>query len=140
MKITLRRSCITFILLLSCGFPFGSASGQQMTFCEKTDAQGNAVNPGLQFTMDSKGSYVYVLVKPAKALEGTEAIIDIFKMNNAGNEIFENSRKVNIQPGWLWFSQRFTFYKPGEYVLYAYDQDGRLLATSKLSMQIASSH
>ena len=112
-----------------------NCSAQEMIFCEKTDPSGNAIHAGKEFTIDAKGSYLQILVKASHPLTGSTATIDLFLLDQQGEEQFENSRVVKVQTGWTWFSQQFTFFKQGKYVVYAYDESGALLATAQLNIK-----
>ena len=112
-----------------------NCSAQEMIFCEKTDPSGNAIHAGKEFTIDAKGSYLQILVKASHPLTGSTATIDLFLLDQQGEEQFENSRVLKVQTGWTWFSQQFTFFKQGKYVVYAYDESGALLATAQLNIK-----
>ena len=62
--------------------------------------------------------------------------IDFFKIDQRSKETFENSVRVAVQPYQSWCSVACFFKAPGEYAAYAYDEFGRLLGTTRLTLLV----
>ena len=63
-----------------------------------------------------------------------EVKYDIFKVDEVGNETFFATVSEEVQKQWVWFSKEVTFYKPGDYTIYVYSSDDRLLCTGMVKV------
>lgn len=125
------RFIVLFALCLPC-----ISNAQELVFCEKVAANGTPTNYSSHFAISSKGGTVQLLVKAPKILDCNNATVDVFMADEKYHEVFENTIKVSVQPTWSWFTQSLSFYKAGTYVVYAYDEFGRLLGTARVNISI----
>lgn len=111
------------------------SSGQKLIFCERVSNDGKPINASSYFTIGEKGGYVQALVTTNRAINCHTATLDLFIISSDNKEIFENTITFEVRPEWLWFSKQITFYKKGDYVVYAYDEQGKLLGATKLKIR-----
>ena len=111
----------------------GSLTAQQMVFCESVDAAGKPSGASSAFSITSQGSFLNILVTLKKPAGAVKVIYDIYHLQD-GKEVFESSSPLNVQPEWSWFNKGFTFYKPGDYAVYVYGEDEKLIVSGKLKL------
>ena len=122
------------ILVFALASLSSTALGQQMIFCESVDANGKPSGTSTAFSISAQGSYLNVLVKLNTPLPLTKVLYDIYKLDSLGKEKFESSSVLPVETGWTWFNKGFTFYQPGAYVIYVYDESEKLIVTGKLRL------
>src|SRR5262245_27384124 len=119
--------CLALFLLLSLG-----CAGQQVIFCESVDAAGKPSGNSNTFSIAAQGSYLNVLVKLPSTAGTTRIIYDLYQVDSLGRETFESSSFLEVRPEWTWFNKGFTFYRPGTYAVYIYDNSERLIIAGNL--------
>lgn len=107
---------------------------QELIFCEKVDGSGKPSNTSTAFSISPKGGAVALLISSPLAFGNRQLTIDVFLLDKQRHETFENSIKMKVEPSWTWSVQSLTFYKPGTYVVYAYDEYGKLLGTRQVEI------
>jgi hypothetical protein len=118
------------IILLFLLIPF-SAFSQKVIFCEKVDHIGNPTNASNEFVVGSQGGFLKVLIRLNRKANTNPVIIDIFRLSE-GKKNLENSVRMKINPFMTWFYKEFTFFKPGEYEVYVYDEKEKMIAAGKV--------
>ena len=108
--------------------------GQQIIFCESVDVNGKPSGTSTAFSISAQGSYLNVLVKLNAPLPLTKVLYDVYRLDSLGKEKFESSSVLPVETGWTWFNKGFTFYQPGSYVIYVYDESEKLIVTGKLRL------
>jgi hypothetical protein len=122
------------ILVFALAALSSTAFGQQMIFCESVDANGKPSGTSTAFSISAQGSYLNVLVKLNAPLPLTKVLYDIYRLDSLGKEKFESTTVLPVETGWTWFNKGFTFYHPGAYVVYVYDESEKLIVTGKLRL------
>ena len=112
-------------------FPL-SGKAQQIFFCESVDKEGKPSGTSNTFSIAPKGSYLNVLVKLPAPAGTTRIIYDLYAVDSLGQEKFESTTSQDIPSEWTWFHKGFTFYRPGQYAVYVYDDSEKLLVAGKL--------
>jgi hypothetical protein len=120
------------LLLLLAGRP--AVRGQQLYFCESVDSAGRAMAASNTFSLDPRGSFLNVLIRMPAPVETGLALFDLYRLDSAGHEHYESTSRLTVTPGWTWFNKGFTFYRPGDYVLYVYDDREKLIITGRLKL------
>lgn len=107
---------------------------QELVFCEKVDGSGKPFNTSTAFTISKKGGAVELLISSPLAFGNRQLTIDLFLLDKQQHETFENTIRLKVEPSWTWSVQSMTFYKAGTYVVYAYDEYGKLLGTRQVEI------
>jgi len=110
------------------------ARGQQLYFCESVDSAGRASAVSNTFSLDPRGSFLNVLVRMPAPVETEHVLFDLYRLDTAGRERYESTSRLSVTPGWTWFNKGFTFFRPGDYVLYVYDEREKLIITGRLKL------
>ena len=128
-----RNDCqhLLFLVLL-CITSYGFS--QSLIFCQKVAENGTPQKPSHIFTISKKGGFFDFLVLLPAAVNSTEVKYDIFAVDEKGNETFDETVSQSVQKQWIWFSKEFTFYKAGDYTVYVYSNDDRLLCTGMVKV------
>ena len=122
---------LVFLLLL---IPLKVIS-QEVIFCEEVNRTGVPKNPSKEFTIGSDGGLIKVLVKQKNEVGSSSIVFDVYR-KISGKEIFDNTVRMEIQPGVTWFYKEITFFKAGAYVIYVYDEKDKLLGVSELKINL----
>lgn len=124
-----------FFLLL---FPLLSqlSFSQSMIFCEKVTQDGKPENPSHIFRMLKNGGTFQLLAILDKAVNTESVKIDIFKVDETGKETWDASVDVKTSRDWIWFSKELIFYKGGDYTIYAYTAEDKLLCTGMVKVVV----
>ncbi len=119
------------LFILSSLFSFS----QSMIFCEKVTEEGKPEKPSYIFRIPHEGGgffqFLAILDRPVNT---TAVKIDIFKVDENGKENFDASVDVPVKPEWIWFSKQVIFYKGGDYTVYAYSAEDKLLCTGMVKV------
>jgi len=123
-------------LLIVVSFLFFSSVGfsQSLVFCEKVAENGTPEKPSHIFTIGSKGGFFDFLVLLPEAVGTAEVKYDIYSVDDDGKETFDVTVSQTVQKEWVWFSKEVTFYKPGDYTIYVYTAEDRLLCTGMVKV------
>lgn len=107
---------------------------QQVIFCEHVDKSGTPQNSAKEFSIGPSGGFFQVLVKLKKELDSHSVIYDVYLVQD-GKEVLNNSLRMSIKPGMTWFYKEITFFKPGEYHVYIYDERDSLLGVGQVTIR-----
>lgn len=107
---------------------------QSLIFCEKVTQDGKPENPSHIFSIDRNGGTFQFLAILDKSVNTKQIKIDIFKVDETGKETWDASLDVKVQNDWIWFSKQVTFYKGGDYTVYAYTAEDKLLCTGMVKV------
>ena len=69
-----------------------------------------------------------------EAVNSEKAKYDIFKVEEDGKENFYATVSREIKKEWVWFPIQVTFYKSGDYTVYVYTAEDRLLCTGMVKV------
>jgi hypothetical protein len=117
----------TFLLAF---FLFASqAFSQSLIFCEKVSQDGKPEKPSHIFRIGKDGGFFQFLAILDKPVNTSEVKIDLFRVDATGKESFDATLSVKVQPEWVWFSKEVNFFKGGDYTVYAYTAEDKLLCT-----------
>ncbi len=120
---------LLFITCTTCSF------SQSMIFCEKVSQEdGKPDKPSHIFRIGRDGGFFQMLAVLDKPVNTSEVKIDIFKVDDSGKESFDATVSVKTQPEWVWFSKQINFYKGGDYTVYAYTAEDKLLCTGMVKV------
>jgi hypothetical protein len=86
------------------------------------------------FQIEKKGSAVVFHVRAHGIFNCSHVTIDLYKLSNKGEEQFERSIEVDVQPYDRWLQHRVVFYAAGSYAVYSYDESGNLLGAGRLNL------
>ena len=126
---------IKLILLFIFSLCINFSNAQDVIFCERVEKDGTPVNPSGYFSISKKGGFFNVLVKHKKSIESTEVTFDIY-LETEDKETFINSVKMKVNPESTWFFKEITFYKPGIYRVYVYNEKDKFLGVGKMQTTI----
>jgi hypothetical protein len=113
------------------------ASAQKLIFCENVDISGKVSGASDVFTIGNTGGYFQLLVNMPGVIGSRHVLFDVYRIDpGTQQEIFENSIRVPVDPGWTWFKKEVTFYKKGDYVVYVYNDKDQLISAGKVKILI----
>lgn len=110
------------------------ATGQKIIFCEKVDKGGNPIGASTEFKIGEKGGFLKVLIRLNRKANTSEVILDVYRTAD-GKRTLENTIRLKINPFLTWFYKEITFFKEGEYLIYAFDEKDKMLATGTVSIK-----
>lgn len=93
-----------------------NTSAQTMYFCEGVDDDGYPITDASSFTIPDEGGYLYVLIRLPYEVDCETVRLEIYRNGDYDNTIY-----VDTEYEWTWFWKQITFYKRGNYEIYAYD-------------------
>ena len=108
------------------------AIGQTLTFCENVTRDGLAIHPSDVFNIGKKGGYFDFLITSSKPINTTQIKYDIFKIDTAGKETYDATYFQKVAEQSLWISKEITFLTGGQYNVYVYNADDKLLCVGKI--------
>ncbi len=108
---------------------------QKVIFCESVTGAGTPVNEAGEFSIGDKGGFFKILVKLNKQLEATNVVFDVYLMKD-NRETLDNSLKMDVKRGLTWFYKEITFFKPGEYHVYVYDDRDQILGVGRVKIKL----
>lgn len=130
------RALLTSLLLTVSLLAGPSAShGQSLVFCEQVSSDGKPVNASDYFSIKRDGGFLHVLVTLPHAVNTDQVRADLFRREK-GASVFESSVYIPTSPSYRWFSHRLTFYQEGEYEIFFYDKQEKLLAVGGIRLQV----
>jgi len=128
----MKKTILSLLFLIISHFSFS----QSLLFCEKVSQDGKPEKPSHIFRIGRDGGFFQFLAVLDKPVNTTEVKIDIFKVDDTGKEIFDATVSVKVQPEWVWFSKEVNFFKGGDYTVYAYTAEDKLLCTGMVKVII----
>jgi hypothetical protein len=126
---------LTFVLI------FGAASSlqsQTLYFCEDVDDDGYAINSSSTFTIPSGGGWLKFLLRMGYEVGTYKVYYDIYRIESGGKETFETTIDQDVEPEWVWFWKKVTFYDPGNYKVYVYDGNDNFLTSAKVRINLGN--
>ena len=121
---------LLFLLTATCSF------SQTMIFCENVTPDGKPEHPSHIFRIGKNGGFFQFLVILDQPVNSTEVKIDIFRVDETGKETFDATVTSKVEKDFLWFKKEVNFFKGGDYTIYAYNGEDRLLATGMVKVVI----
>src|SRR6476646_10776041 len=100
-----KRALFLIAALLSISF---SSFSQALTFCDKADVSGKAVNANTVFTVAKNGGPVTMLFTLPPGSKFTSVSFDVYKIDN-GKEVFQSTLKQPVNSSQNWVSKQMTF-------------------------------
>ena len=125
------KKIITLALLI-CSALFSFS--QSLIFCEKVSEDGKPEKPSHIFRISREGGFFQFLALLDKPVNTTEVKIDIFAVDENGKETFDATHSVKVQKDWVWFTKQVNFFKGGDYTVYAYSAEDKLLCTGMVKV------
>ncbi len=113
----------------------GITKGQTLYFCESVDNDGYPVTESTVFNISSSGSYFDFLVRLPYAVNCRSVRYEIYKVDRAGNESYDNTIYQDTEKDWTWFYKQVTFYDAAKYNIYVYDCYDYLLTSGSVRTQ-----
>ena len=107
-----------------------------MIFCEKVSVDGKPEKPSHIFRIGKNGGYFQFLVILDKPVNSEEVKLDIFRVDENGREIFDATVTSKVEKDYMWFKKEVNFFKGGDYTVYAYSGEDRLLATGMVKVVV----
>jgi len=126
----MKKLTFAFLFLFISGLSFS----QTLIFCEKVSNDGKYEKPSHIFRISRDGGYFQFLAILDKPVNTTEVKMDIFRVDDAGKESFDVTVTVNVEKEWFWFSRQVSFFKGGDYTVYAYTAEDKLLCTGMVKV------
>jgi len=121
---------LLILLLIS-----STVKSQEVIFCERVDAYGNAWNRSTEFKVSDKGGFLKILVKLNKKVESKVVTFDIYNVSGE-KSVLENTIHMEVNPSLTWFYKEFTFFKEGNYEVYVFDEKDKLLGVGKMTIKL----
>lgn len=119
----------SFLALVFFAFSENSSS-QTMYFCEGVSNDGYPQTESSVFNIGSGGGYVYVLVRLPYEIACRSVRYEIYR-----NGEYDNTIYLDTEKNWVWFWKQVTFYKSGNYTVYAYDCFDYMLTSGSVKIQ-----
>lgn len=106
------------------------SNSQTMYFCEGVTNDGYPQTESSVFNISSSGGYVYVLVRLPYEIACRSVRFEIYR-----NGEYDNTIYVDTEKSWVWFWKQITFYKSGNFTVYAYDCFDYMLTSGSVKIQ-----
>lgn len=112
-----------------------TVNGQKLTFCEQVDPAGKISGASEVFTIGNSGGYFQLMVNMPGEVASDHILFDVYRIDpSTEKELFENSIRVPVDPKWTWFKKEVTFYKAGDYIIYVYNDQDKLISAGKVKI------
>ena len=125
---------VRILISLLLVFSLAHAHAQRISFCERVDEKGNAINASNTFAISKTGGSLNFLVNLPNEFGHAFAVYDIFMLDSLGKEKFDNTVKQAVQPSVMIFSKQIDFYRPGKYRVYVYNDYDKFLCGGELTV------
>lgn len=125
------KNLVLTITLLSLSL---SGFSQALTFCDRADVTGKAINAGTTFTIAKNGGPVTLLFSLPSAAKLSTVNFDLYKLEN-GKEIFQSTMKQPVDASREWVAKQITLYNEGRYRVYVFDDQDKQLAKGELTIR-----
>ncbi len=106
------------------------SNAQSIYFCEGVTNDGYPITESSVFNIGSDGGYVYVLVRLPYEIACRSVRFEIYRNGDYDNTIY-----VDTEKSWVWFWKQITFYKTGNFTVYAYDCFDYMLTSGSVKIQ-----
>lgn len=110
------------------------ASGQALVFCERVSQNGTVTGAAHNFFIAKNGSAVDFFVRAHGVFNCSHITIDLYRLSGEGNEKFDRSVGIDVQPYDRWTHRKIVFSEASAYAVYAYDESGRLIGAGRLNL------
>ncbi len=107
-----------------------SVNAQSMYFCESVSSDGYPITESSVFNISRDGGYLSVLVRLPYEVACRSVRFEIYR-----NGEYDNTIYVDTEKNWVWFWKEVTFYKAGNYSVYAYDCFDYMLTSGSVKIQ-----
>ena len=114
------RNILASVIIILVVSDINTSMAQTLTFCKSVDKDGRAVNAAQEFTVAKDGGKVFFLLQLPATIHPTAVSYDVYKIEK-GKEVFSSTLKQPTTPNINWLSKEVTFYDPGSYRVYVYD-------------------
>ncbi len=125
----MKRISLSILFLLLANFSFS----QSLIFCEKV-SDGKAEKPSHVFRIGKDGGFFQFLVLLDSPVNTTEVKMDIFKVDETGKETFDATVSTKVEREYVWFSKEVNFFKSGDFTVYVYTAEDKLLCTGMVKV------
>lgn len=116
-------------------FCISLAHSQTLSFCERVNADGSAVNSYSSYTIEKNGSPVTFLFTVPTNATTQNVNFDVYRVMN-GKEVYQSTvKQAASQKNWI--TKQMTFYQEGQYVIYVFDEKDKNLAKATLTVKKA---
>ena len=126
----MKKLLFSFLLIFISCYSYS----QSLIFCEKVSQDGKPEKPSHIFRISRDGGFFQFLAILDKPVNTTEVKMDIFRVDETGKESFDATVTVKVQKEWVWFSREVNFFKGGDYTVYAYTAEDKLLCTGMVKV------
>ena len=125
------KKLLTASLFVFAFMVFSNSQGysQTMYFCEGVDDDGYAISSSSVFNISPDGGYLYILVRSPYEIGCNTVKYVIYR-----NGEYDNTIYLDTEKNWVWFWKQVTFYKSGDYDVYAYDCYDNLLTSGNVAI------
>ena len=125
---------ITLLALLLFGQALCSIAQTSLKFCDETGKDGKCKKQASEFTIGKDGGTITFELKSPSSLSTNKVHYKIFKLNENGTAVFNNTIEQDVQPKWNYAWEEAVFYDPGTYKVMVYDSADNLLCLSILKI------
>jgi len=125
MKSKLAPFIVALLLISEISF------SQSLTFCDKADAAGKAINANTTFTVAKNGGPVTMLFTAPPASKLSTVSFDVYRLDN-GKEVLVTSMKQPVAGSQNYAAKQMTFYDEGRYRVYVFDDQDKPLARAEV--------
>ena len=132
---TIIKSILSVSVFLLLFFTSGISSAQSLQFCEDVSKDGVPIKTSSVFNIGSEGGYLKCLTSLPYRVGTSTVSYEIYKVDSAGNETYDNTIYQDVDVSWTWFWKEITFYKAGSYNINVYDGDKNFLAAAQIRIQ-----
>jgi len=105
-------------------------NAQSIYFCEGVTSDGYATGESSVFNISRDGGYLKVLVRLPYEVACRSVRFEVYR-----NGEYDNTIYVDTEKNWVWFYKEITFYKSGNFSVYAYDCFDYLLTSGSVKIQ-----
>jgi len=120
---------LAIIFFLCCSI----AKSQTLTFCDRVDGSGGAVNSYSTLTVQKNGTPVTFLFTLPKNTPCRNVNFDVYRIVNE-KEVYQSTIKQPASSN-NWVSKQMTFYQEGKYIVYVFDDEDKQLAKGTLMVK-----
>ena len=109
---------------------------QTLYFCEDVDGNGDPVEKGTSFVINSDGGYLYFYCDMGHAINCSEIHYSIYSVDDNGTENYENAIYQDVEPSYAYFWKKVNFYHTGDYNIYVYDDKYNLITSGNVRIKM----
>lgn len=113
-----------------------SVSAQSLYFCEDVDEDGYAINSSNTFTITEDGGSLKILCRVGYEVEAYSVEFAIYEVDSDGNEVYDNTIYMDVEPDWVWFYKEIIFYRAGKFNVYVSTDEDEFLASASVRIKV----